>query len=127
MVIETSSGLMSRCRCISDAYYLVKKYEANPRLTIIWPLEKGVCNIPFWKVFSQTIFSDIKLRIVQIDYSCNIRELLKKGRLFSFIKQSVWRILGLYKIRECRKKCDGVVAYFPIDSSMGYEEWMLNC
>lgn len=66
MVVRAYSGLMSRVRMIYDAYLTVKKYERNPQLIILWTCEAG-CNIHYYDVFDREQFSDIKLKVVEVD------------------------------------------------------------
>lgn len=66
MVVRAYSGLMSRVRMIYDAYLTVKKYEKNPKLTILWDSESG-CNIHYFDVFKEEQFTDIVLEVVEVD------------------------------------------------------------
>ncbi len=104
MIIRASSGLMSRCRCLADAYYLVKKYEKKPRLVIIWSVDQ-VCPVKYERIFSKKQFNDIKIRVINLNGQYNgVRNLLRKGKVIAVLKELIRRvverfILGYYKKR----------------------------
>ena len=96
MVIRVYSGLMSRIRMIYDAYITVKKYEKVPKLTILWTSEV-CCNIHYYDVFDRKQFSDIKLKIVEVNKkgyweTKNIRELIKNAKIWRAFSEVVHRI-----------------------------------
>ncbi|MCM1262441.1 MAG: hypothetical protein NC313_06935 [Butyrivibrio sp.] len=62
---------------LADAYYLVKKYEKNPSLTVVWPREL-CCNIGYYEVFSKQQFSDIRIKVIEVeDVGFSIRAAIK--------------------------------------------------
>ncbi len=91
MILYIHSGLASRCRCLSDAYYLVKKYEKKPRLIILWLVE-SCCDIKYEEVFDKKQFSDIKLKVVTIFESKGLKKALLQGKLLTFAKELLQRI-----------------------------------
>ena len=109
MVVRVHSGLMSRIRMIYDSYIIAKKYEKKPKLIILWPREAG-CNIKYFDVFDKEQFSDIELKIVEINKNGywetkNIYELCKHakvGRAFlEVLHRLYFKILFKYYSKGC--------------------------
>lgn len=133
MVVRAYSGLMSRIRMINDAYITVKKYEKNPSLIILWTSEIG-CNIHYEDVFDREQFSDIKIKIVEINKrgyweTKNIRELIKNVKIWRAFSEVVHRIYfkliyGFYSIgREVVKYDDGPETFLDRDGFFKYNKW----
>ncbi len=103
MIIWTYSGLMSRCRCLADAYYLAKKYEKKPRLLILWPLEE-VCSVGYKRIFSERMFEDIELKVITYDVRMRgIRSMLKSGKIIEAIYEIYNRVKNKYLYWRYRK------------------------
>ncbi len=66
MFVWVCTGLTCRCHTIAEAYCLAKKYERQPKLTIIWP-KTFDCRIGYHEVFSQEQFKDIQLHIINLN------------------------------------------------------------
>ena len=135
MVVRSYSGLMSRIRMLYDAYLTVKKYEKNPRLTILWESQDG-CNINYDDVFESNQFSDVELKIVEVDKDGywkgkSIRNSLMQGKLLdvlSEVKHRVYlkRLYSFYsRGREIVRYNDNPEAVWTGDFT-NYNRWKEN-
>lgn len=78
MWIHVLSGLTSRCNTLADAYDIMKSGKAGKRLTIIWPIDHD-CGIHYYEVFERNMFSDIKIRVIEVGEQCRYKiKLLNK-------------------------------------------------
>lgn len=96
MVVRASSGLASRIRMLYDAYNTAKKYEKDPKLTILWEREV-YCNIPYYDVFEREQFSDILVKVVEVDkegyrVGKSLRQFIKQGKIWEIFLEVIHRI-----------------------------------
>ena len=71
MYVEVSSGLISRCNTLVQAYYLMKTMRrGGEELVIIWPID-AACGIGYHEVFAKDMFSDIKTKIIEVYVICH--------------------------------------------------------
>lgn len=132
MVVRAYSGLMSRVRMIYDAYLTVKRYEENPKLTILWESQRG-CNIHYDDIFANEQFSDIELEIVEVDKdgywkAKSIHKSILEGKIldaFSEIKHRI-HIKRMYRVyskgHEVIRYNDCSVSTWNADFSK-YNQW----
>lgn len=100
MIVHVYSGLTSRCITLAEAYYLTNK-SGEKNLTIIWPIEEA-CGIHFNEVFAADMFSDIKVRVVELKKYRPIKG--ADGGIRRHIKnKEFWKAL-ICIIEECRKR-----------------------
>ena len=136
MVVRVYSGLMSRIRMIYDAYIVVKKYEKVPKLTILWESESG-CNIHYDDVFASEQFSDIELKVVEVDEGGywewkSIHKSVLEGKFVTAISEINHRIHLKKTYRFYSKGCEVVryndcpnIIVEPGDFSI-YNQWKEN-
>lgn len=92
MIIHVYSGLMSRCRTLSEAYFLAKKYN-DKKLVIIWPLEKA-CRIHYTEVYDSSQFNDLDVEVIEYDETGlykDIKKLMFKCKFAAIIKELSFR------------------------------------
>lgn len=99
MIVHVYSGLASRCRTLSHAHKLAKKY--NDKLVIMWPLEKA-CRISYKDVFAPDQFDDIETEIIEFEDGKLYRDL--KGLILGF------KFSELKKELAHRKKLSAILA-----------------
>ena len=134
MFVWVYSGLTSRCHTIAEAYCLAKKYEKNPKLTIVWTNEPG-CGISYHDVFSKKQFSDIRLKVVELHpLNYSIRKLLTARCGIRNLTKVVTEIITRFKIKFWNahmQKKQYFIDYEPPKevgwSGEAYKQWNLNC
>lgn len=128
MVVRVHSCLMSRIRMIYDAYIIAKKYEKNPKLVILWTREV-CCNIRYFDVFDTEQFSDIELKIIEVNKNGywetkNIYKLIKNAKIGRAFSEVVHRIYFKILFKYYSKGC-GVVQFndAPEVMNSGFSEY----
>ena len=125
MILWVSSGLTSRCVSLAQAYYIVKTLRRGKRhekLTVLWPKDRA-CGIGYYEVFDRDQFSDISVRIVNLEQK-NIPEMLKEGKPGEIVSE----VRNRLRYRRLKKRIEhkDYIEYYP-DEKTGWSGDAYTC